>query len=162
MRQIDEKQLPLAPLWPDHQLSEELRAISKILDETPQISSLVLQDLCDTVSPRARRLGDEWRTSPALCGPQADYAMQLRATGFSSGRLHQLSAFLSPALRCGSWPFDPAGEYLPDSVLDLASHPPAVGRLGARERTGEGTQGSDRRYRCGNRYPLSSRQPVAL
>jgi len=52
MRQTDKKQLPLAPLWPDHQLSQELRVISKILDETPQISSLVLQDLCDTVSPK--------------------------------------------------------------------------------------------------------------
>lgn len=52
MRQTDGKQLPLAPLWPDHQLSEELRVISKILDGTPQISSLVLQDLCDTVSPK--------------------------------------------------------------------------------------------------------------
>ena len=52
MRQNHEKQLPLSPLWPDHQLSQELRVISKILDETPQISSLVLQDLCDTVSPK--------------------------------------------------------------------------------------------------------------
>jgi len=52
MRQNHEKQLPLSPLWPDHQLSEELGVISKILDETPQISSLVLQDLCDTVSPK--------------------------------------------------------------------------------------------------------------
>ena len=57
MRQNHEKQLPLSPLWPDHQLSEELRVISKILDETPQISSLVLQDLCDTVSPKRGALG---------------------------------------------------------------------------------------------------------
>ena len=50
MRQNSEPQLPLIPIWPDHQLSEELRVISKILDENPQISELILQDLSDMVS----------------------------------------------------------------------------------------------------------------
>lgn len=51
MRQNSESQLPLIPIWPDHQLSEELRVMSKILDQNPQISDLILQDLCDIVSP---------------------------------------------------------------------------------------------------------------
>lgn len=50
MRQNSEPQLPLIPIWPDHQLSEELRVISKILDENPQISEFILQDLSDMVS----------------------------------------------------------------------------------------------------------------
>ena len=50
MRQNCRNQLPLSPFWPDHQLGEELRETSKILDENPQISDLLLQDLCDKVS----------------------------------------------------------------------------------------------------------------
>jgi len=50
MRQNCKNQLPLSPVWPDHQLGEELREISKILDENPEISDLFLQDLCDKVS----------------------------------------------------------------------------------------------------------------
>jgi len=50
MRQNCKSQLPLAPFWPDHQLGEELRETSKILDGNPQISDLLLQDLCDKVS----------------------------------------------------------------------------------------------------------------
>ena len=41
--------MPLSGLWPDHQLAQELKAISKILDDNPSISDLVLHDLCDTV-----------------------------------------------------------------------------------------------------------------
>ena len=50
MRQNCRNQLPLSPFWPDHQLGEELRETSKILDGNPQISDLLLQDLCDKVS----------------------------------------------------------------------------------------------------------------
>jgi IS5 family transposase len=50
MRQNCKNQLPLSPIWPDHQLGEELREISKILDQNPEISDLFLQDLCDKVS----------------------------------------------------------------------------------------------------------------
>ena len=50
MRHNCKNQLPLSPFWPDHQLGEELREISKILDENHQISDLFLQDLCDKVS----------------------------------------------------------------------------------------------------------------
>ncbi len=51
MRQNRENQLPLAPLWPHHQLGEELRVISEILDGNPSISEMLLHDLCDTSSP---------------------------------------------------------------------------------------------------------------
>jgi hypothetical protein len=53
MRQNYENQLPLSPLWPSHQLSQELRVISRILDSNPQISDLVLQGICVTKSARA-------------------------------------------------------------------------------------------------------------
>ncbi len=52
MRKNRENQLPLSPLWPDHQLAQELKLISEILDENPSITDLVLQDLCDTVSSK--------------------------------------------------------------------------------------------------------------
>jgi len=38
------------PFWPDLRLGEELREISKILDQNSQISELFLHDLCDKVS----------------------------------------------------------------------------------------------------------------
>ena len=52
MRKNRENQLPLSPLWPNHQLAKELRVISEILDQNPSISDLVLQDVCDKVSAR--------------------------------------------------------------------------------------------------------------
>ena len=62
MRRNRENQLPLSGLWPDHRLAQELKAVSKILDDNPSILELVLHDLCDTVrsgkglgvSPRSR------------------------------------------------------------------------------------------------------------
>lgn len=51
MRKNEENQLPLAPLWPDHRLSDELRMISRILDENPETTDLIVQDLCDKTSP---------------------------------------------------------------------------------------------------------------
>ena len=48
MRRKRENQLPLSGLWPDHRLAQELRAVSKILDDNPSILELVLHDLCDT------------------------------------------------------------------------------------------------------------------
>ena len=50
MRRKRENQRPLSGLWPDHQLAQELRAVSKILDDNPSILDLVLHDLCDTDS----------------------------------------------------------------------------------------------------------------
>ena len=50
MRRKRENQRPRSGLWPDHQLAQELRAVSKILDDNPSILDLVLHDLCDTDS----------------------------------------------------------------------------------------------------------------
>ena len=50
MRQDRENQLPLSGLWADHQLAQELKAISKILDNNPFISELILHDPCATFS----------------------------------------------------------------------------------------------------------------
>ena len=52
MRKNRENQLPLPPSWPDHRLARELEVISKILDQNPSISDLVLHDLCDKVSSK--------------------------------------------------------------------------------------------------------------
>ena len=41
MHQNRENQLPLSGLWPHHQLAQELKAISKILDDNPSISDLL-------------------------------------------------------------------------------------------------------------------------
>ena len=49
MRRKRENQLPLSGLWPDHRLAQELKAVSRILDENPSILELVLHDLGDTV-----------------------------------------------------------------------------------------------------------------
>ena len=51
MRKNRENQLPLTPLWPDHQLGDELQMISRILDNNPEILHWVLQDLSDKVDP---------------------------------------------------------------------------------------------------------------
>ena len=48
MRRKRENQLPLSGLWPGHRLAQELKAVSKILDDNPSILGLVLHDLCDT------------------------------------------------------------------------------------------------------------------
>ena len=50
MRRKRQSQLPLSRLWPDHRLAQELRAVSKILDDNPSILKLVLHDLCETGS----------------------------------------------------------------------------------------------------------------
>ena len=49
MRQKREKQRPLSPPWPDHQLAHELKVISRILDDNPQTLELIVQDLSDRV-----------------------------------------------------------------------------------------------------------------
>ena len=50
MRRKRQPQRPLSGLWPDHRLAQELRVVSKILDDNPSILELVLHDLCDTGS----------------------------------------------------------------------------------------------------------------
>ena len=49
MRKKHEKQRPLSPQWPDHQLAHELKVISRILDDNPQTLELIVQDLSDRV-----------------------------------------------------------------------------------------------------------------
>ena len=49
MRKKREKQRPLFPQWPDHQLAQELKLISRILDDNPQTLELIVQDLSDRV-----------------------------------------------------------------------------------------------------------------
>ena len=50
MRRKRENQRLLSGLWTDHRLAQELRAVSKIMDENSSIVDLVLHDLCDTDS----------------------------------------------------------------------------------------------------------------
>ncbi len=50
MRRKREIQLPLSGLWPNYRLAQELRAVSKILDDNPSILDLVLHDLCDNAN----------------------------------------------------------------------------------------------------------------
>ena len=50
MRRKRENQRPLSGLWPDFRLAQELRVISKVLDDNPSILDLVLHDLCDNAN----------------------------------------------------------------------------------------------------------------
>ena len=54
MRKKREKQRPLSPQWPDHQLAHELKVISRILDDNPQTLELIVQDLSDKGSAHIR------------------------------------------------------------------------------------------------------------
>ena len=57
MRKKREKQRPLSPQWPDHQLAQELKLISRILDDNPQTLELIVQDLSDKVDSSVGALG---------------------------------------------------------------------------------------------------------
>ena len=94
MRQNCKNQLPLSPFWPPHQLGEELREISKILDENPQISELLLLDLCDKVSSK--------RGAPGLSADQVLRCALLKQTHqFSYERLaFHLSDSMSARVFC--------------------------------------------------------------
>ena len=48
MRRKRQIQRPLSGFWTDHRLAQELKAVSKILEDNPSILDLVLHDLCDT------------------------------------------------------------------------------------------------------------------
>ena len=47
MRQSHKKQLTLSLGWPEHDLSQELRVISDILDKYSIISEMALQDISE-------------------------------------------------------------------------------------------------------------------
>ena len=61
MRQSRENQLPLTPLWPDHQHAQELREISKILDENSKLNERVWQELSEA---------DSTKGAPGMSGEQ--------------------------------------------------------------------------------------------
>ena len=69
MRRKRENQLPLSGLWPGHRLAQELRAVSKILDDNPSILGLVLT-ICVTPPVQARGPGSLRRAGPARGHPQ--------------------------------------------------------------------------------------------
>ena len=50
MRKTREKQRPLSPPWPDHQLANELKVISRILDDNPQTLELIVRKISLTGS----------------------------------------------------------------------------------------------------------------
>jgi len=76
MRQKRENQLPLTPFWPNHQLSEELQMISRILDENSEILDLILHNLSDKK--------DVGRGAPGMTAEQVLRCALLK-------QLHQLS-----------------------------------------------------------------------
>ena len=98
MRKNRENQLPLTPLWPDHQLSYELQMISRILDDNPEILDLVLQDLSDKTDPQKGLARTQCRTGAALCRSEDLAAALLPEAGLPPGRLDQPSSVLPPAL----------------------------------------------------------------
>ena len=49
MRKKREKQRPLSPQWPDHQLAHELKVISRILDDNPETLELIVQGLTGSI-----------------------------------------------------------------------------------------------------------------
>ncbi len=66
MRKNAEKHMPLSPCWPEHQMAEDLRVISKILDDNLPIQDLVLQDLSDKKREDTGAPGTKKNTVP--CG----------------------------------------------------------------------------------------------
>ena len=98
MRKNRENQLPLSPSWPDHRLARELESISKILDQNPSISDLVLHDLCDKVSSKNGAPGHDGRAGSTLCSDQTNPPVLLREAGFSPDRLAEFSHLLPAPL----------------------------------------------------------------
>ena len=162
MRRKREHQRPLSGLWPDHRLAQELRAVSKILDDNPSILELVLHDLCDTGSSGQ---GAPWslrRAGAALGPPQKLASAVLRQVGVSLERLPKFPSLRPPALPLVPQRLLPAGEHQPHPSLHLGTDQPAPGRLGRPPGTGTGPQDSSRCHRGGKSHPVSDRFPVAV
>ena len=98
MRRNRENQLPLSGLWPDHRLAQELKAVSKILDDNPSILELVLHDLCDTVRSGQGARGSLRGAGAARGHPQELAPVVLRQVGVPPERLSELSSLRPPAL----------------------------------------------------------------
>ena len=152
MRRNRENQLPLSGLWRSR-LAQELKAVSKILDDNPSILELVLHDLCDTV-----RSGQGARGLSAS-GAARGHPDQLSYTKGVPERLSELSA--SPGPGTGPPAALPAGEH-------QASKPPpgsrstGPGPMGQPPGTGTGTQDSGRCHGRGKPHPLSAGFPVVV
>ena len=114
MRKNRENQLPLSPSWPDHRLARELESISKILDQNPSISDLVLHDLCDKVSSKngARGMTAEQVLRCALIKQTHQFSYE--KAGFSPDRLAEFSHLLPAPLWVHPQQIHLAGEHLAD------------------------------------------------
>ena len=160
MRRKRENQLPLSGLWPDHRLAQELKAVSKILDESPSILELVLHDLCDTVSfsQGARGLSAEQVLRSAILKNwhQLSYirlaVLLERLSEFSS--LRPFALYLDPQCLL------PAAEHQPDPSRHLAADQPAAGPIGGSAGTGTGTHDSSRCHGRRKPHPPSDGFPV--
>ena len=159
MRRKRENQLPLSGLWPGHRLAQELKAVSKILDDNPSILGLVLHDLCDTAG--------SGQGAPGLSAEQVLRAAILK-------NWHQLPdtklAFLlsdSQSFRRFArlpWQWTPQcllppGQHQPDSSRNLAADQPAPGAMGGGPGTGTGTEDPSRCHGRGKPHPLSAGFP---
>ena len=130
MRKNRENQLPLTPLWPDHQLSYELQMISRILDDNPEILDLVLQDLSDKTDPQ--------KGSPGLSAEQVLRCAVLKTwqqlsyqkLAFHLGRLDQPSRVLPLALGMDTVQKLSARQHQPDSSFQLGEDQSSSDPLG--------------------------------
>ena len=109
MRKTREKQRPLSPPWPDHQLANELKVISRILDDNPQTLELIVQDLSDRV--------DSSVGAPGLTAEQVlrcAVIKQLHQFSYRKLEFHLVDSQLSEVLSLALWGVDqqshPGGE----------------------------------------------------
>ena len=148
MRKNSEPQRPLAPVWPNHRLSDELRTISKILDKNPEILDLVLQDLSDKVDPQ--------NGSPGLSAEQLLrcavlknwHQLSYEKLAFHLADSESFRGVLPLTLRVGSGQELSAGEPQSNPGRDLGGDRADPGPMGEGPRTGAGTQdpgGCDKR-----------------
>ena len=98
MRRKRQRLRPLSGLWSDYRLAQELRAVSKILDDNPSILELVLHDLCDTGSSGQGAPGRLGRAPGTGAGPQDSSRCH------RGGKSHPLSDRFLVAVRRDSGP----------------------------------------------------------
>ena len=160
MRRNRENQLPLSGLWPDHRLAQELKAVSKILDENPSILELVLHDLCDTVrsGQGARGLSAEQVLRAAIL--KNWHQLSYSQVGVPLERLPEFSSLRPPAL-----PLDPpSASCLQENISRIqASTWQQINRLlvqwavPARDWNGDARfEPMPRPWKAPSRYPLDS------
>ncbi len=117
MRAIVEPQLPLTTPWVDHPHAAELRVMSELLDEHPELARMAREDL---VGDRAGRRG-----RPGLSGEQALRVLVIKQlNGFSYAELaFHLADSRSYRTFCrfGSFGVPPRKSALQDSIARLRS-----------------------------------------